>query len=804
MDEDGLTHLHVACRYGLGAIVEKFLVLGEDPNGSQRLVGGVARRFPDSPLYLALVIRHKSTVMSLLQKGADLCGVRADGSNALQIICQENYDDAFLQIFFYVCAEKRLRLPVNAVDRKGYLPLDHALFMRNKTLMKLLLRHGANSNKRNKDGDAALHTICKYFVDDDEDGDFLQAFFDINDKICNAVWVDAENTLDETPLYLALQYNNKQAVELLLRRGADPNLRDERGFSPLHVFIVDGYHGDELLKLFFDVSKEVNRPVQVDARDKNGWTPLQWAVLNLLPSKIDILLDQGADLSRFVFPSKNIFVERFRPISEMHERERIQFKLLLASKIVDIVERLEKRGYEFHRSNTLDIMSLFAEYELFEKSTDLEENWYDDEEFLSKSKEIMVNPSLSLHDLIRLRPEEAAKQLKHENYIELAISNQLWYLLESHREICARHLCEKLSRGFFWPWALDAFYELQRYQLPVPCCGMIIANLNNEDLYNICLASILALRESSSCLSILLTTDEDKKFFLKFALQEHSLEFLEELKKSGFDIYKYRFDDGRSALHYVADLYESKEISSSTGYERASYISVIQHFLRNPGTSDDDHGYSLLHAACMFGPEADGPALLTSLLSRGAVDVKRDTGYKWSPLHVAARYRHKEIVKILLDHGAAPNQLDQERATPLHALARLNADDYRPVWFDYKDSEQWPADEIVRMLVEAGADLGARNRHGDTPVQLALANLDPDLARVLLRHEEDGATTTSMDGLSEDRMFRIDFSSIESEFRQIRLNVIGTGCLALSTLPNELRGGLLDNKKYKGLGHAAT
>ncbi|CAB0033789.1 unnamed protein product [Trichogramma brassicae] len=439
-----------------------------------------------TPLHYAISHRHKKVFELLLRRNADPNLADNDGSTALHTICMADDDDGWAKMLFEISEEKNKQVQIDARGMNDFTPLHHALVNEElREVAELLLRKGAATNLVDREGSTPLHTVCEYADDEDR----VRMLIEISNEENKPVVVDARDKLGRTPLHLALARGNGQVVKYLLKLGADPNLADENGFSPLHVVSKDLYDDAEFLTLFCDVSKEVNRPLQLDAQDKNGRTPLQWAVANLFLNVVDVLVDQGADLSSFVFPSKSFFAERFGSISEMDERERPAFKLWIASKIVTVVERLEKRGYEFDRSNTLDIMSLFAEFELFEKSTDLEETWCDDEEFVSKSKEIMVNSSLSLHYLIRLRPEEAAKQLKNENYIELA--NKLADLPESYQEACAVHLCEIISRGFFWPWALDAFYELQRYQLPILCCEMSIANLQNEDLYNICLASIL-------------------------------------------------------------------------------------------------------------------------------------------------------------------------------------------------------------------------------------------------------------------------------------------------------------------------
>ena len=114
------------------------------------------------------------------------------------------------------------------------------------------------------------------------------------------------------------------------------------------------------------------------------------------------------------------------------------------------------------------------------------------------------------------------------------------------------------------------------------------------------------------------------------------------------------------------------------------------------------------------------------LLARGA-DVNRRTSLNMTPLHFAAYGGHEAIVEMLVKRGAtlevlsagnnAPNGWPQfvvQGATPLHlAVERSRAN-------------------IVRQLLDAGANAGETNREGRTALHLAAANGWTNLCALLL------------------------------------------------------------------------
>ncbi|CAB0038452.1 unnamed protein product [Trichogramma brassicae] len=244
--------------------------------------------------------------------------------------------------------------------------------------------------------------------------------------------------------------------QFLLRRGCDD---EAMGWcAALDRELKDRYDGHDAAKLFFELNDQLGQTVEIEARDNEGRTPLQWAVARFLPKTVDVLLDRGADLSNFVFPSS---MHYFGP-GEWAPT------LSLAAGALACVERLQKRGYELDRDDALTIMKFFSKRKLFKMSADLAENWYDDQEFAEEAKEIMVKPSLSLYDLVRLRPGRAAKILAYQDYYDFACSIDVWPKLpRGYRDACAVHLCEQLSRRFCQLWTLDAFWKLIHYRLPV-------------------------------------------------------------------------------------------------------------------------------------------------------------------------------------------------------------------------------------------------------------------------------------------------------------------------------------------------
>ena len=85
-----------------------------------------------------------------------------------------------------------------------------------------------------------------------------------------------------------------------------------------------------------------------------------------------------------------------------------------------------------------------------------------------------------------------------------------------------------------------------------------------------------------------------------------------------------------------------------------------------------------------------------------------------TPLCVAAENGFKDVVKLLLDAGAEPNIADGYGDTPLYSATKNRHTD------------------VVKLLLDAGVEPNMPDKYGDTPLKLAVHNGRKEMVEVLV------------------------------------------------------------------------
>ncbi|CAB0038019.1 unnamed protein product [Trichogramma brassicae] len=332
-------------------------------------------------------------------------------------------------------------------------------------------------------------------------GPQMSAGFAIHIVLESTVGDRHHGRLGPNSLQLALAHGLMITAEFLLRRGADPNIANASGETALHAvckFPSRGpsawyYNEYDLTLMLFECSRDRYKPLRVNARNSKGKTPLELAVANHMPDALEVLLDHGADIAGFVYPAANYVDDELEWIIDVKWRELLG--ALLCAK------RLAKRGYELIWSDALKIMKMFARYGFFEKSdVDLQRSLLDNEGFASRAKSLLVKEDLRLHDLIQLqRPEEVDERVTYQDMFDFVKQDISRFEFDKvgAQEACAVYICEMMSKRFFQSWALYPFWKLIHCRLPLEMCETVLANLKNEDLYHICLATQDQSRDDS-------------------------------------------------------------------------------------------------------------------------------------------------------------------------------------------------------------------------------------------------------------------------------------------------------------------
>jgi ankyrin repeat protein len=119
-------------------------------------------------------------------------------------------------------------------------------------------------------------------------------------------------------------------------------------------------------------------------------------------------------------------------------------------------------------------------------------------------------------------------------------------------------------------------------------------------------------------------------------------------------------------------------------------------------------------------------ARVREIVGRDATQANGVAPDGYSPLGLAAFFKRREVVRYLLGAGAEPLPASRQGGfTPLHSAVATDAGD-RDI-------------EIVRMLLDRGAAPNAKSQSGSTPLHTVAFTGDRESLDLLLEHGADPA-----------------------------------------------------------------
>jgi ankyrin repeat protein len=162
------------------------------------------------------------------------------------------------------------------IDEK--MPLALAALQGKSDIIDVFLKYGVSIDQVNSKGRTALLEVCSQEIGKTDSGKQKEATKNSLALITKGANVNARNGAGQTPLHQAAFRNNTELMGVLFDLGADPKLKDKRGWTAHDTAL--GSTNKEAEEFFYNENKGERDPKLVDAFDPKA---------KVLTSTIDIL-----------------------------------------------------------------------------------------------------------------------------------------------------------------------------------------------------------------------------------------------------------------------------------------------------------------------------------------------------------------------------------------------------------------------------------------------------------------------------------------------------------------------------------
>ncbi|GBM30553.1 Ankyrin-3 [Araneus ventricosus] len=646
----GVTALQFATLKGNFEIVKTLVESGADVNAKNEC--GIP------PLLNAVGTGKVEIVEFLLQHGADINAFAYQQINALMVAAEYGH-----------ASVARLLLQKGAfVNSKGYLgltPLHFAAFGGHYEIVELLLNHKAVVDCKSDKKQTPLHfsvfgghkEIVQLLLEAGADVDatestnctpLLVAAAEGHEDIVNLLIhegadINCKDGNEMTALHMAAINEDRGTVESLLKKGADirsPNANkntplcfliarglsdlltpegkdvktsDDNGYTLLHVAAL---YGDQML-----VEYCIENSCEINARSTSGLTALHLAAQGNHEKIISLLLNNDADIhakdSGGWTPLMFAVACNCRYVVEIlvsHETYDLKF---ISDDKIQALQRSVLFGY-------CNIVDILLEYYKFDVDSELKRNLF------------ITAVRFNHKNVVSTLLERGFEINGDSKPLHVAVVNGLYHMAE--------HL---LSNGAN-PNLLDEDN----------CTPLDIAvKLGDDDMLEILLTEKADIRTES-------------KFILsaaEYAVRENQLNIIKLLLQRKVIDVNFKGSSGSSLLHTSALsgsldvtkylVAEGADINVKDKEERKpvhiaaekGFKDMVEFYLKYSDLGDDETAALFLVAA------RNGKANVCDLLLEKNVDVNAFRADDESPINLALVEGHKEVLSVLLHHGAYYN-----------------------------------------------------------------------------------------------------------------------------------------------------